>query len=126
MSEAEVLDLSSHIMAHIEEAFPLDELQTIALYYPFNNEVDLRPLIERLLIKKKKIVLPKVLSKTTMDFFLIQDIHDVSPSRFGVYEPTGDKRADQIDIMFVPGIAFNNEGYRLGYGAGFYDRFLAE
>lgn len=121
-----ILDVSERICEQILSQFPLEDAQTIALYYPFNQEVNVLPIIEALLQKNKRVVLPKVLSKTTMGFFEISHLEDVEVSAFGVKEPisTVEVPVHTIDWMFIPGVAFNPDCYRLGYGAGYYDRFL--
>jgi 5-formyltetrahydrofolate cyclo-ligase len=128
LSISEVEITSKHIMNRIKSYFNLDEIQVIALYYPFNQEVDVLPLIEYLLKQNKIVVLPKVTSKTTMSFYKIDSLNDVSRSQFGVYEPNTNQvvTKDDIEIMFIPGVGFNSKGYRLGYGAGYYDRYLID
>lgn len=123
-----VEEKSSLLCERICANFPLEKLEVIAFYYPFNHEVDLRPIMEELFKQNKKVVLPKVLSKTTMAFFPIADLTDVERSRFGVLEPRTMDSVDPntIDLMFIPGVAFSKDCYRLGYGAGFYDRFLVD
>jgi 5-formyltetrahydrofolate cyclo-ligase len=122
----EVEELSVIINNRIKENFNLDEIEVLAFYYPFNQEVNVLPLIEALLNQNKIVVLPKVTSKTTMSFYKIDSLNDVSRSQFGVYEPTTNQLVpqDEIEIMFIPGVGFNSKGYRLGYGAGYYDRYL--
>jgi 5-formyltetrahydrofolate cyclo-ligase len=109
------------------EQIELENAQTIAIYYPINHEVDVLPLINALLEMKKRVVLPRVTGKTTMEFYQIHEIDAVERSKFGVYEPnTGIQvEKDKIDLMFIPGVGFNRSCYRLGYGAGYYDRYLA-
>ena len=114
------------ICERIEELFPLQEAHTLAFYYPFRHEVNVLPLLKKYIIQKKRIVLPKVLNSTTMAFFEIQNLEDTAPSAYGSYEPnaTVPVNPEEIDWMFVPGVAFTEHCYRLGYGGGYYDRYL--
>ena len=120
--------LSTLIIERILGEIDLESSETIALYYPFNNEVNVLPLIELLLKQKKRVVLPKVTGKTTMEFYRIESTVDVELSKFGVYEPNTKSIVNKIEIdwMLIPGVGFNSKGYRLGYGAGYYDRYLEE
>lgn len=123
-----IKETSQVICERIQGIFPLKDAKTIALYYPFHQEVDVIPLIEGLLQENKRVVLPKVLDKTTMAFFLIDDLHDVETSTFGVKEPVSNVvvQPEDIDWMFIPGIGFSKDCYRIGYGAGYYDRYLID
>lgn len=128
LTEAEVQSKSQQIIENLLNQFCFNDLDVVALYYPFKNEVNSLPLIEYLLKQNKKVVLPKVLSKTTMAFYEIKNLTDVTKSKFGVLEPTNDviTPSVDIDIMLIPGVGFNHHGYRLGYGAGYYDRYLVD
>ena len=63
-----------------------------------------------------------------MAFLPIKDLNDVTESKFKVLEPKSNQKMpkNDIDLMFIPGIAFNQSKYRLGFGAGFYDRYLTD
>src|SRR5690554_4914966 len=78
----EVNKQSKRINDHLKTIIQNKNAQVIALYYPFNQEVDVLPLIKELLNENKKVVLPKVLSKTTMGFFPITSLNDVKTSSF--------------------------------------------
>lgn len=127
LSIGEVKSKSNLIINNIKETFDLKKYNTLGFYMPLGKEVDLRPLIEELLQQGKTIVIPKVLDKYHMDFFPIKDLNDYNVGRFNVLEPTSNKKMprDNIEIIFVPGIYFSDDKYRLGFGAGYYDRYLA-
>ncbi|MDF2700112.1 MAG: 5-formyltetrahydrofolate cyclo-ligase [Haloplasmataceae bacterium] len=119
---------SNLIIENVKKQFDLNQYNCFAFYMPLGKEVNIKPLIEELLNKNKKIVLPKVLDKTTMEFFPITDLSDVHLSKFKILEPNNNQKMpkNDIDLMFIPGIAFNHAKYRLGFGAGFYDRYLSD
>lgn len=98
----------------------------IALYESFRNEVDLRPLI--LLAPDRDYYFPKVSALTgTMEFYLGHDLNQFQKSSWGLMEPNGLGEAlilDDETLIIVPALAYDRRGHRLGYGKGFYDRFL--
>ncbi len=97
----------------------------IFLYMAYKAEVQTEMLLEQALKMGKRVALPKV-EDTTMDFYEIRSKIEVQPGYFGILEPiTSDKVKAGQGFMAVPGVAFSKDGYRLGYGKGFYDRYLA-
>lgn len=101
-----------------------NNLKSILLYYPHKNEIDTIPIIEELLKSGKTVLLPKV-EKDKILPILISDISKLNTGFAGIKEPEGEEfPKEKIDIVVVPAIAYDRRGYRLGYGKGFYDRFL--
>lgn len=102
----------------------LEPHKTIAIYASFNGEVDTYGIIETLLWSKHRIVLPRIENKT-MNFYEIDNFHDLRKSSYGILEPVSETivPAEMIDIMVVPLVAFNRKCYRVGYGGGYYDRY---
>lgn len=92
------------------------------------KEVDTLPLITLLQGKDKNIVVPKVASNTAMVNYLLTDTTTLKKSAWGVPEPVEgiEVPENKIDVVFVPLMAFDTMGNRVGYGAGFYDGFLRE
>ena len=102
------------------------EANTIATYLSFPHEFQTQELIEQALKDGKKVLIPKTYSKGRMDF-VVYDPQQLVKTSFGLLEPQGDLEvvdASQIDLIHVPGLAFTTEGYRIGYGGGYYDRYL--
>ena len=100
--------------------------KTIYGYLPFNQEVDLHALLQEALDEGKQVALPKCYGRD-MRFILVQDLSDIRHSAFGVPEPAADgpAAADKAGLVIVPGLVFDRRGYRIGYGGGYYDRFLS-
>ncbi|MFH1234747.1 MAG: 5-formyltetrahydrofolate cyclo-ligase [Candidatus Diapherotrites archaeon] len=113
-------------------AFSLSEIQsagTISCYVNSGSEVRTDSLIEDLLDAGKKVVVPTVLDSQKMEMRCILSLNDLQKkNRF--FEPKGCcikvEDCSEIDAIFVPGTAFDKTGHRLGYGKGYYDRFLAK
>lgn len=101
---------------------------TIFTYVSKGSEADTYRIIEQALADKKLVAAPKCAAGFTMNFYYINSINELEPGAFGVLEPVaGLKRADCLcGLCIVPGIAFDKSGLRLGYGKGYYDRFLPQ
>ena len=102
------------------------EAKVIATYLSFPHEFQTQELIEQALKDGKKVLIPKTYPKGRMDF-VVYDPQQLVKTSFGLLEPQGDLEvvdASQIDLIHVPGLAFTTEGYRIGYGGGYYDRYL--
>lgn len=99
------------------------EAKTIMVYISYNGEVDTHKLIENMLKDGKKLCAPKCISKEIMEACAFERISDLTSGAYGILEPCGEEVKD-IDLVIVPGVAFNENLHRIGYGAGYYDRFL--
>ena len=105
----------------------------VALFAPLPSEPDVHPLIEEAWAHGKRVVLPLMIKHGTvpeLDWHEVTNWDDVIvPGPFGVREPDPLRctrvKATEVDCAFVPGVAFDAEGYRLGRGGGFYDSFLS-
>ena len=104
------------------------EAKVIATYLSFPHEFQTQELIEQALKDGKKVLIPKTYPKGRMDF-VVYDPQQLVKTSFGLLEPQGNLEvvdASQIDLIHVPGLAFTTEGYRIGYGGGYYDRYLEQ
>ena len=102
------------------------EAKVIATYLSFPHEFQTQELIEQALKDGKKVLIPKTYPKGRMDF-VVYDPQQLVKTSFGLLEPQGNLEvvdASQIDLIHVPGLAFTTEGCRIGYGGGYYDRYL--
>lgn len=98
------------------------------LYASYGKEVDTWELMKQCLEQKRKIALPRVLEdKIHMEFYYIQDLSDLEEGYRGIFEPAKHCLPVQDTpqkIIILPGVAFDHFGNRVGYGKGFYDRYL--
>jgi 5-formyltetrahydrofolate cyclo-ligase len=117
-----------------ERLFTLPEFisaKTVFFYASFRSEVETLSMIEKLLSMGKRIVLPKVDKKMhKLSLYEIKELSELSPGYMGIPEPSlPDDRLvilDDIDLVIIPGAAFDYLGNRLGYGGGYYDILLSE
>ena len=92
------------------------------------READTSFLIALLRERGKQIAVPKMASGGSLKHLLLTDTTPVSPNRWGIPEPSEGEEVmpEAIDVVFVPLLAFDEKGYRVGYGGGYYDRFLSQ
>lgn len=102
-----------------------EEAKIICGYMPIRKEADTLPILEEAFRQNKRIALPKVLSKTEMQFFEVTSLQELLPGAYGILEPPTDHPLqDQEGLILMPGACFDRELHRIGYGGGYYDRFL--
>lgn len=99
---------------------------TVMVFWSFGSEVDTSPLIDRLLTDGRTVALPRIEGADVVPV-AYQRGDPLVATTFGAMEPSAGKtlRSDELDLIVVPGVAFDREGNRVGYGGGFYDRLLA-
>ncbi len=101
------------------------QAKTIYGYLPYNQEVRTVPILEQALRDGKKVAVPKVYGDE-MKFICLDDLTQVAKGYAGIPEPIADGpvAGDETALVLMPGLAFDPQGRRIGYGGGFYDRFL--
>lgn len=99
--------------------------RTIYGYLPYNQEVRTVPLLEQAMRDGKQVAVPKVYGDE-MRFILMEDLSKVETGYAGIPEPIADGPVarDKTALVLMPGLAFDPAGHRIGYGGGFYDKFL--
>ena len=97
----------------------------IAFYNSLNTEVNTHNMIDKTLNIGKTVCLPRINTESKdMIFLTIEDLLTMKPNDLGILEPTNGEICTNIDVIIVPGLAFDQSGNRLGFGSGYYDRFL--
>ena len=101
--------------------------KTLYGYLPYNQEVRTVAILQRALFDGKRVAVPKVFGDR-MRFIYITDFDGLAPSEMGIPEPVEDEPVadDATALVLMPGLAFDPSGHRIGYGGGFYDKFLAD
>ena len=102
------------------------QAKTVYGYLPYNQEVRTLPLLEQALLDGKQVAVPKVYGDE-MRFIYMTDLSAVEKSSMGIPEPVADDPVanDHTALVLMPGVAFTKDGKRIGYGGGFYDKFLS-
>lgn len=99
---------------------------TILTYISYNREMSTYPLIEQAWKEGKKVAAPRV-EGDKMNFYLFHSWEELAKSDMGILEPFGnDMVSAEAALMIMPGVAFDEKKNRVGYGGGFYDRYLME
>ncbi|MBW6410463.1 5-formyltetrahydrofolate cyclo-ligase [Clostridium weizhouense] len=102
--------------------------KNIFIYVSYNSEIDTKNIIKKALEDKKNIYVPRTNYKTkVMEAVKILSLENLIEDKYGILEPTEDESAEnpnKFDLIIMPGVAFDKYGGRMGYGAGYYDRYL--
>ena len=118
---------AEQVMKALRRLIDEHRAEVVALFSPLPDEINIFPLVASL---GCRVVLPRITMSSPEESLM--EFYDYSPEEicdgaFGIREPQGKRavKADQIDLMVVPGVAFTRSGERLGRGKGYYDRYLA-
>ena len=130
-SEEQKRKFDSQILRRLISLYQYKTASLILTYVSKDIEVDTIMLIEKALSDGKRVAAPKCVAGTRkMDFYYINSLDDLEKSTFGVLEPIVDRCEKVVDFSngfcIVPGMSFDVRGFRLGYGKGYYDRFLSD
>lgn len=126
MTEAEIVQRSARLGELFTQSDAYKAAKTIYGYLPYNQEVRTVPMLEQALRDGKRVAVPKVYGDT-MKFLYLDDLTQVEKGYAGIPEPIADGPVadDETALVLMPGLAFDPAGHRIGYGGGFYDKFLA-
>lgn len=127
MSENLIQAYSQSLTAQFLETEFYQKAQSLYVYLPYNQEVRTWDIIRRAWADGKKVAVPKVYGDT-MKFLWLSSFESVAPGAWDIPEPTYDEPEadDETALILMPGLAFDREGHRMGYGGGFYDRYLEQ
>src|SRR5262245_39592053 len=124
------LSRSRLIQARVLQFPPYLLCRSVALYSPFQNEVETGEIRDHGLATGKNVFFPRLGSQDSLELIQIGGTTEFSAGRFGILEPTGEKQLASEDqqelVVFVPGVAFDLRGNRLGRGKGWYDRVIKD
>lgn len=129
MSEGERLERSKAICDNFLSSMAYEHSDTVLLYYSINSEVDTQELIDTVLKSGKRLALPVCRENSEMVFRYIQSRDDLTKGFFSALEPKDtleEFKGARHAVCVIPAIAFDKEGYRIGYGKGYYDRYLTD
>ena len=126
MTEEEILSRSQRLAELFIASEAYKNAKTIYGYLPYNQEVRTVPMLEQALRDGKRVAVPKCYGDE-MRFIFMDDLSKVEKGYANIPEPIADGPVadDPTALVLMPGLAFDREGHRCGYGGGFYDKFLA-
>ncbi|KYO67992.1 5-formyltetrahydrofolate cyclo-ligase [Thermovenabulum gondwanense] len=113
----------------LEKLFELNyykKAKNIMFYVDTRNEVRTLDAIKKSIYLGKKVFVPKVINKCDMLAVRIKSLNELKKGHFGILEPVSGEMINpkELEVVVIPGVAFDKSGCRLGYGGGYYDRFL--
>lgn len=127
LTESDIKSKSASITDKLKTLLEYNNSKVVLCYASINSEVQTLEIIQDCLLNNRTIALPKVKNDGQMDFHVIKSLNDLSPGYEGILEP----KDNLLDIslikdamMLVPGTVFSKNCYRMGYGKGYYDRFI--
>ena len=127
MTQEQICNASASLMEKFLASKAYKDADTIYGYLPYNQEVRTVPMLEQALRDGKRVAVPKVYGDE-MKFIYMTDLSLVEKGYAGIPEPVADAPVadDPTALVLMPGLAFDAQGHRIGYGGGFYDKFLAQ
>lgn len=126
LSEAEVEEKSREIYKNLLKNEDFTNAGSVLCYINIRNEVITKPILDFCFEHNIKIAVPRV-NGNEMDFYYISSYSELTPGAFGIPEPVGNNRCipKGNDVIIMPGLAFDKKGNRIGYGGGYYDKYLS-
>ena len=126
LGPSEVSNLSNTILKNADLELSLSAIKTLGNYFSSNNEVDLEALTEMRLKRNLLTTFPRVEPNHSMSLIAPKDFQKLNKNKFEIFEPSDGDEINPIDheIIIIPTVGVDQNGYRLGYGGGYYDRFL--
>lgn len=130
LSKEEQLSASHEIMESVVSSYDFMQAKTILIYASYGSEVMTKGIMEYAFLLKKKVCCPKVTAEGEMEFYEIHSYKELEEGYKGIPEPPAlceklfiPSETEKI-LILLPGVCFDRHGHRIGYGKGFYDRFL--
>ena len=127
MTEEQIVSASQNLGVLFRNSELYKNAKSIYGYLPYNQEVRTTPMLEQAIRDGKRVAVPKCYGEE-MRVLWLDDLTQVAPGYANIPEPIADEPIadDTTALVLMPGLAFDPQGPRIGYGGGFYDRFLAE
>ena len=127
MTEEQIITASQRLAELFLASDAYKQAKTIYGYLPYNQEVRTVPMLQQALLDGKKVAVPKCYGDE-MRFIYLDDLSKVEKGYCGIPEPIADEPVadDHNALVLMPGLAFDPAGHRMGYGGGFYDKFLEQ
>lgn len=121
-------DMDKEILNRLLESKYYNEARNIFIYISYGSEINTKDIINKALKQNKRIYVPRTEFRTrVMDAVEISSLDKLTENSYGILEPSETHKhidPNELDLILVPGVAFDRKGGRIGYGAGFYDRYF--
>ena len=126
MDKAAKAELDRRICDYIIDSVSFKYADTLLMFCPTGEEIDILPLFEAAKRNGKRVAFPKCCGKGIMKFYYVSDLSQLKAGKYGIKAPDEGEEFDNSlhPLCIVPSLAATKNGTRLGYGGGFYDRFL--
>ena len=127
MTEEQIVSASRNLGVLFRQSELYKNAKSIYGYLPYNQEVRTVEMLQQAIADGKRVAVPKCYG-SEMRFIWMDDLSQVAPGYANIPEPIADEPIadDKTALVLMPGLAFDPQGHRIGYGGGFYDRFLAD
>jgi 5-formyltetrahydrofolate cyclo-ligase len=125
-TSAELRDiLSERIHQNLKRITSFTNSQNIACYFPIGSEIDTHNIMLDMLEQDKNLLLPRIVNNN-LEFCIVPNLEKLEKGSFEIMEPRDScKKAEKINCVLIPTVGVSKSGVRLGYGKGYYDRFLS-
>ena len=121
-NELDIKNISEKILLNFLASDMFRKSENIAAYYPFENELNIQKIFE---YTDKNFYLPKISENNMMEFYLYKTGDKLIANKYGILEPVSSAEiCSKHDLIILPALMADKSGYRLGYGGGYYDRYL--
>ena len=124
LTDEEMAEATAQVIEQIEQLEAFQRARTVLIYYPVHHELSVLPLVKR--YKHEKTILFPVTHRKSMDACPYAGNENMHYGKFRIPEPTTEPYTGKIDLIIVPGVAFDRKCNRLGQGGGYYDRFIGK
>ena len=126
LSSQSIDQLNNQIQKNIIESLDLSKMNNVLLYFPYKQEIKTNLLHQELIKYSHNIYMPKIFPERIMKFNLYTSEYSLVKNKYGITEVDNEEYLEPnfFDAMFIPFIGVDVNGYRIGYGGGYYDRFL--
>ena len=116
----DLLEISRQICDNITSLLEYKNSENVGIFHPKEIEINLLPLCKN---KSKVFYMPKI-QNDKMEFYKYTGENDLKPGKYDIFEPTSNIMTKKLDVVITPALMADRKGYRLGWGGGFYDKFL--
>ena len=128
MTPAEIQRKSLQVISNVLSLSEFQTAKIVACYVNKGSEVETKPIIRNILSSSKKVLVPTVTGERDLVFSELRSLEELVLGTFGILEPQPDltrpRSLETVDLAFIPGIVWDSEGYRVGWGKGYFDAVL--